>query len=164
MEKFCAACRKPGPESVCGLCQAELCRKCRIFLGEGSFALEPGEIPGELGHTYYCGPCHDEHVAPFKEKYEATVESAKDINVFYRESKSTVRILRKADQSVSVSESPDRDETIFRLAMYAARQGFNSIVDVEVTSKKVRNAGWQKTAWSGRGTPAEVKTYVQTAE
>jgi hypothetical protein len=135
-----------------------LCRKCRIFLGEDQFNLVP-ERAGELKHSFYCGACFDQHVEPFKAEYDATFERAKGINVLYRNSKSLHNTLRKAEKALKVENSPDRDEAIFALAFQAAEGGFNAIMDVEVSSQKLRNAGWQKTSWSARGVPAEIKSY-----
>src|SRR6185437_13798380 len=78
MLPICSQCRAPvsDPASPCELCQAPLCRKCRIFLSDEEFA-PAGERPPELLHSYYCGACHDEHVIPFQERYQETLEQAK---------------------------------------------------------------------------------------
>ncbi len=157
-DETCVECRKPGTVSQCGVCEAGLCKKCRIFLGEDAFPFRPDK-PAELKHSYYCGACHAQHVEPFREEYETTLEKAKDANVFYKGSKSLIRILKKADSAVEVSGSADRDETILYLAFQAVREGFSSLINVEVESKKVRNAGWQSSVWSGSGLPADVKSY-----
>jgi hypothetical protein len=158
MEKSCVSCRKPESAATCGVCQGGLCRKCRIFLGDEAFPFLT-DASADLKHPYYCGVCFDEKVEPVKAQYEETLEQAKQINVIYKGSKSTIRTLRKADRSTTVASSKDRDETIMRLAFEAAKAGFNSIVDVEVTSKKVRNHGWQTSEWSGVGTPAEIRSH-----
>src|SRR6185437_16020019 len=157
---ICSQCRAPvsDPASPCELCQAPLCRKCRIFLSEEEFALA-GERPPELLHSYYCGACHDEHVIPFQERYQETLEQAKQVNIIYKGSKSTIRVLRKATQAIQVANIRDRDEAILRLAYQAALLGFNAVIEVEVTSQKLRNEGWQKSAWSGHGVPAEIRSH-----
>jgi uncharacterized protein YbjQ (UPF0145 family) len=158
MEKSCVSCRKPETASSCGICQGDLCRKCRLFLGDAAFPFLSDVAP-ELKHAYYCGPCYDEHVEPVKTAYDASLERAKDVNVLYKGSKSTVRYEKKADRETTVSGSPDRDETILRLAFEAARAGYNAVVDVEISSEKVRNHGWQTSSWTGRGTPAEIRSH-----
>jgi hypothetical protein len=40
-----------------------------------------------------------------------------------------------------------------RLAFLAAENNFNALVDVVVTSEKVRNEGYQTTKWKGTGVP-----------
>jgi hypothetical protein len=129
-----------------------------MFLAEETFPLE-SSLPSELKHTFYCASCYDQHVEPFRSEYEATLEQAKQINVIFKGSKSSHRVLRKADKAMSIENMPDRDETILKLAFHAARGGYNSIIDVEVTSQKVRNEGYQKMSWSGKGTPAEIKSH-----
>lgn len=158
METLCVSCRKPRVDSTCGVCHEGVCKKCRIFLPEDTFSYEASLAP-ELKHSYYCAGCYDEHVEPFKAQYETTLEDAKQINVIYKGSKSSIRVLRKADKPMQISGSPDRDETILKLAFQAAKEGFNAIIDVEVSSQKIRNEGYQKMEWSGQGTPAEIKSH-----
>jgi hypothetical protein len=157
MEKACVSCRKSDAPSECGLCQGALCRKCRIFLGDSAFPFI--EAAPELKHAYYCGGCYDETVEPVKADYEATLEQAKGVYVIYKGSKSTFKSLRKADGGTTVSGSKDRDDTILWLAFHAAKAGFNAITEVEVESKKVRNAGWQSSVWTGSGVPADIRSY-----
>lgn len=158
METICVSCRKPRVDSSCGVCEGGICKKCRLFLAEDTFSFETS-LPAELKHTYYCASCYDQHVEPYKNEYESSLQDAKQINVIYKGSKSSIRVLRKADKPVYIENSPDRDETILRLAFHAARGGYNAVIDVEVASQKVRNEGYQKMAWSGHGTPAEIKSH-----
>jgi hypothetical protein len=124
------------------------------------FATVGGEtLPDELKHSYYCAACYDQHVEPYKSQYDAAAEQAKQVNVIFKGSKSLMRVLRKADKPLEIKDSPDRDEAILALAFYAAREGYNTIMDVEVSSQKVRNEGYQKMSWSSRGTPAEIKSH-----
>lgn len=161
MEDTCVDCHKtlkPQGDSHCGVCESGVCRKCRIFLAEEEFPFVP-ERPAELKHTYYCGACNDQHVAPFRAEYETAMEKAKDVNVIYRDSKSSLRVLRKAPQMVRSTGFADRDEAILKLAFEAARAGFNALIEVTVQSQKLRNAGWQKTQWSAQGVPAEIHSH-----
>jgi hypothetical protein len=158
MEKECVSCRKPKADSVCGVCEGAVCRKCRLFLDAEAFPFA-GDLPAALKHTFYCGLCHDEHVAPFQTQYEENLEKAKGVTVLFKNSKSTVRYQGRSVDGVVVKESPDRNQAILQLAFLAAKAGFNAIVEVEVSSQKVRNYGWQKSAWSGQGTPANVSSY-----
>lgn len=158
METICVSCRKPKADSSCGVCEESVCKKCRMFLAEETFPLE-SSLPVELKHSFYCPNCYDQHVEPFRSEYEATVEQAKQVNVIYKGSKSSLRVLKKAEKPLSFSNMPDRDETILKLAYHAARGGYNALIDVEVTSQKVRNEGYQKMSWSGKGTPAEIKSH-----
>lgn len=158
METICVGCRKPRVDSPCGVCNEGVCKKCRLFLPDDTFPYEL-KLPEELKHTYYCASCYDQHVEPFKSEYENVLEAAKQIIVIYKGSKSSIRILKKADKALSLENMPDRDETILKLAFQAAKDGYNAIIDVEVSSQKVRNEGYQKMSWSGQGTPAEIKSH-----
>ncbi|MDR3608813.1 MAG: hypothetical protein P4M08_15720 [Oligoflexia bacterium] len=155
MEDICVSCRSSRADTECGLCGGAVCRKCRVFLSEEEFPFAP-ERPPELRHSYYCGACYSDKVEPFKDSYEATIEQAKGINVLFKNSKSSVRVLRKASAPVRVENGADRDDVILKLAFQAASGGYNAVVDVEVSVQKVRNEGWQKSAWSGSGIPAEI--------
>ncbi len=115
METICVSCRKPRVDSSCGVCEGGICKKCRLFLAEDTFSFETS-LPAELKHTYYCASCYDQHVEPYKNEYESSLQDAKQINVIYKGSKSSIRVLRKADKPVYIENSPDRDETILRLA------------------------------------------------
>jgi hypothetical protein len=158
MEKSCVTCRKADAPSSCGVCGGSLCRKCRIFLAEGTFPFL-AELPADLKHSIYCGACFDERVAPVKAEYDATLEAAKSVNVIYRGSKSTFRCLRKSERTTKADGLKDRDETILWLAFQAAKEGFNSITEVELTSRKVRNAGWQSSVWTGVAVPADIRSH-----
>lgn len=155
--QLCTTCRSPATEQ-CELCEAPLCRKCRIFLSEDEFPLL-AKRPEGLTHTYYCGACNDQHVGPFRDEYEEQLEKAKQVIILFKGSKSTVRVLNKAAKPIQVENVKDRDEAILKLAFEAAKLDFNAVIDVEVAAAKVRNEGWQKSAWTGRGLPAQVKSH-----
>ena len=158
MPSLCASCRTPTSDSLCGVCQEPVCRKCRIFLANDQFPLAP-ELAPELKHTYYCGVCFGEHVEPFEAEYASCVEQAKQINILYRNSKSTLKVIRKAVHWIEISDAVDRDQAIMKLAYTCAKGGYNALIDTEITSHKVRNEGWQTSLWRGRGLPAEIRSY-----
>ncbi len=158
MNEICVDCRKPNAESQCELCEGRVCRKCRVFLSEEEFPFI-SDRPIELKHSCYCGLCYSQKVEPFKLDYEASLESAKQINVIYKNSKSSVRVIRKAKDRVYVADRLDRDEAILNLAFVSTRAGYNAIIEVEVSSKKIRNEGYQKTSWSAQGIPAEIRSH-----
>lgn len=112
--------------------------------------------PPELRHTYYCGPCYDEKVAAYQADYDVTLGKAREINVFFKGSKSSVRVLRKAKELVRVTDAPDRDGAILTLAFQAAHEGYNAITEVEVVSRKLRTNHRQTSLWSAEGIPSEI--------
>ena len=155
---ICISCRKPKAETDCGVCGEGICRKCRLFQPEGSFSYWSEPLAPELTHVNYCGGCFDAHVGPFKARYDELMDAARKINVFYKDSNSLFRIIRKSVRMLEVSEVTDRDDLVMRMAFMTAIAGYNSLVDVEISSKKVRNEGYQTQVWSGRGWSADIKS------
>lgn len=154
----CSSCRKPlkpGATLECGLCHDPICKACDQFLDAGSFAFLRS-LPDELSHTHYCVTCHSTKVEPALESYNEMMERAREVFIFFGTQKKAPPVVKKAKERLSVEDCPDRDETILRLAFHAAELGFNGLVDVEVASRKVRHAGWQKSAWQGSGVPAQI--------
>ncbi len=156
MDKICVSCRKPNKATLlCGACEGTVCKNCAQFLENTTFAFEP-KLSDELKHTYYCTSCHQEHVSPALSAYEETLQQARDIFIFFTTQKSRLPVKTKATQKIKVENCPDRDETILRIAFQAAQLGYNSVIETEVSSEKVRNAGWQKSNWKGAGLPANL--------
>jgi hypothetical protein len=155
MSNACVSCRAPKTPRACGLCQGAVCKDCARFLDAEAFSFR-SSLPPELAHSYYCPACHDEQVAPAQESYDATMEQAKGVYVFFTTQKRRPHPIKKAIRKVQVASCVDRDQTILRLAFQAAEQGHNGLLDTEVTSRKVRNAGYQKSDWTGSGLPITV--------
>ncbi|MBU6154319.1 MAG: hypothetical protein KGP28_08470 [Bdellovibrionales bacterium] len=155
MENECVDCRKPKAGLECGLCFSTICKSCAQSPPHGSFRLLPA-IPEQLSHSRYCGTCYSEQVEPELHTYEETLERAKQTLIFFKTQKKGLRISRKERLPEHVDACPDRDETILRLAYLAASKGYNAVIEVEVSAKKVRNEAYQSSIWSGSGVPAEV--------
>jgi hypothetical protein len=113
-------------------------------------------IPENLKHTNYCPNCYDTEVAPALAQYNATLEQAETVYIFFKTQKKAPPVLKRAKEAVRVDDCSDRDETILRLAFFAAQDGYNALVEVDVTSVKVRNRAYQTSRWNGIGTPAQV--------
>ncbi|MEO7165141.1 MAG: hypothetical protein ABI041_19645 [Bdellovibrionia bacterium] len=122
---------------------------------EGTFAFLT-EIPEELTHLSYCYPCYSTTVEPALETYNQTMELAKNVYFFFTTQKRTPPVIKRSREKIKVADCMDRDETILRLGFQAASQGFNAVVEADVTSVKVRNKSYQKSVWSGVGFPATV--------
>lgn len=153
--ELCISCRSPQTVTTCPLCKEPICKNCVQNLDEGAFALQSTRS-AELSHREYCAFCWDQHVAPALERYDALLAQAREVYFFFNTQKKHYPLIRKAKRPVQVENCPDRDETILRLGFLAAEQGYNAIVGGEVKSKKIRNAGYQTSAWFGTGTPALV--------
>lgn len=149
---ICTVCQKPKATATCGLCEGPVCKKCREKLPENHFSFME-KVPSELSHTIYCGRCFDAHVATPLQSYDATMEQAKAVFVFYRGQGQETRLMKRSETPLKVHNLADRAEALMRLAFLAVQGGFNTLVDVDITSVKVRNEGYQTTLWSGIGTP-----------
>lgn len=155
MEAECVDCRSPKTPFTCGICSGAVCKKCVQGPPHGAFRLMP-LIRDELSHPKYCGRCYSETVEPELVNYEETLDRAKQVLVFFKTQKKGLRIQKRERLPDHVEACPDRDETILRLAYLAATKGYNSVIEVEVAAKKVRNEAYQTSVWSGEGVAADV--------
>jgi hypothetical protein len=83
------------------------------------------------------------------------MERARETLVYFKSQSKETRLINRTEKPVFVKDCPDHDELVLRLAFFAARAGFNSIIDVLVESKKVKVNSYQTTVWSGSGIPAQ---------
>lgn len=157
-EPTCSICRQTHSslkkDYRCGICADLLCKKCARTHHESFFSFLQ-TIPEKLTHQIYCDPCYQKHVAPEMESYTETMARAKNLFVFEKKMKN-VPVMECSKQKLSVKDCVDRKECILRLAFLAAKLSFNAIMNVEVSSQKMRNAGYQHTLWNATGHPAHV--------
>ncbi len=114
------------------------------------------QIPAELAHTTYCFTCYEKTIVPGLEKYNQTMEAAKEIAVYFHDQGKESRLIKRDADPVQVNDCPDRNETLLRLAFFAAQNGYNAMVDVRLTGLKVKSGSRQSQIWSGQGIPAHV--------
>lgn len=141
----------------CGSCEGDLCKACALILEDGQFSYL-AKVPEILSHAIYCGPCYDTHVAPELEIYNNLLERAKDVTVFFKTQGKETRLMKRSEKAFRVENCPDRDETLMRLAFLAAQGNFNTLIDVDLTSEKVRVGGYQNLKWQGTGIPTNAKS------
>ena len=139
----------------CGICHSSICKSCTQFLDEDSFSFL-ASVPENLSHLAYCGPCFDLHVAPAQADYNETMEKAKDISVYNKKQGKETRLIKRLEEPVHVDDCDDYEETILRLAFLTVKANYNSLVDMDIVSKKVKTDGYQSTKFSGTGIPAHV--------
>ncbi len=151
----CIACFKPKATLECGVCQSAVCKYCAQFVEEETFSFLP-QVSADLNHSTYCPPCFNEKVEPELTAYNQIMAQAKEINVYYKKQSKETRLIKRFVDPVKVEACTDRDETILRLAFLAAKDHFNSIIDVEVESVKVKSGSYQNLSWSGVAIPAQV--------
>lgn len=148
-------CGKSTSGLECGLCKTSLCKNCTEFLEPSDFTFF-ATLPEELAHGAYCSDCFISKVQPIIEQYNATLEAAKNINVYEKTQGKETRFLSRKEKPVSVENCPDRQEALLRLAFLTVQKGFNAVIDVKIDGKKVINAGYQTTVYFGSGVPSTV--------
>lgn len=111
------------------------------------------KVPELLSHGAYCTPCFDFKVMPEVEVYDADVRAARNIAVFFKDQSKETRLLKRTEKAFKVVDCEDREETLLRLAYFAVQAKFNAIIDVEITSKKVRTGAYQTHLWTGTAIP-----------
>jgi hypothetical protein len=153
--KNCVCGRAQEANLICGLCQELYCKKCIEFLPLETFSFMH-EIPKELKHTQYCLTCYGDKVRAGLVSYNEIMKRAKQVLILDRPRRKPLTILKKLKDPLRVEDCPDREETILRLAFLAAELGYYSVIRVNVTYKKVRNAGYQKMVWHGTGLAVEL--------
>lgn len=124
-----------------------------MFLDEDTFSFLR-KVPENLAHTTYCNPCYLTEVSPAVAAYNAKIEKAKSVQIYFKDDSKQTRLIKRDQNPVVVKECADRAETILRLAFMALNKGFEGLVDVEVVSEKVRNGAYQTVKFSGSGIPA----------
>jgi hypothetical protein len=98
----------------------------------------------------------DSVIEPALEAYREQLANAKNAYFFTPAFKKRIPVLKKAKSRVQIKGTPDRDETILRLAFLAIEQGHNAVIEAEVSAQKVRNEGYQKSLWVGSGLPVTI--------
>lgn len=156
----CATCGSGKARLHCGICGVLICKSCTDSIDSSieyaNFALMK-DVPKELLHPAYCHACFDEKVsAPFQ-RYLEILERAQNIIVYENDQKKETRLLKRNQKPLRVDSCPDRQETLMRLAFMAAEAGFNGLIDVDLSYKKIRESGYQTTDWSGSGIPTHIE-------
>lgn len=152
----CTESKHEGSNSLhCTLCGVALCKRCAQFAGEDVVEwLEP--MPAHFHAGVFCSSCFERQVAGELAAYQETLALAEQVNVFYKSENRQSRFVRRQEKPLRVEGCLDRESTLLKLAFRAAQQGFNLLVDVEMTCEKVRLEGWQTSKWKGSGIPAHV--------
>lgn len=139
----------------CLLCAASLGKREVEFVDENTFSFL-AVPPASLSIGSYCPGCFDAHVRPEMDAYQRKLEQAKNVNVFFASQSKESRFVRRIEKPVTVKNCQDRDEAILRLAFLAVEANKNSLVDVDLSSTKIRNGSWQSSLWSGQAIPTDI--------
>lgn len=155
-KNICYVCQKPKATLHCGICKEDLCKNCAQFTEPSEFSLL-SPVPENLTHGTYCNPCFDAHVSEELSVYQDVVARAKEIHVFEKDQGKETRFFKRNEKPLKVENCADRDEALMKLAYMAAKGGFNTLVDVNVTPEKHHSGGtYQTHIWKGSGVPTTV--------
>jgi hypothetical protein len=151
----CDSCRVNKATHSCGLCHAAICKSCTEFLDSEAFSFMKN-VPSELKHQQYCSFCYSSTVQPAQEIYAETMRRARKIFIIDKPRRRPLPLLKSSKEILCIEKCADREETLLRLAFFAAEMGFNAVIKVNIAHKKIRNGGYQHTEWSGTGYPADL--------
>jgi hypothetical protein len=152
IQKICKTCRKPKAAFNCGICHDDTCKGCTYFLDEATFSFLK-KVPDHLKHTSYCSQCFEEKVRDPLHDYEATMERAKDINIFTKDQSKLTRLIKPDAAPLLVESCEDEQEAIVRLAFFAIQDGYNALMSVEIKTKKIIVGSHKKTIFNATGIP-----------
>ncbi len=159
----CKVCQKPAPGLVCSCCSEPICKSCARFIEDENFAYWPEAKKKFAEHTY-CTACFDTHVAATLAEYDGVFERAGRVAIFFKEQSKETRLIKRREELVHVKDGEDYDGSILRLAYQAALVDCNALVDVVLSSHKVKIGGYTKTHWTGIGRPVRVEERVLNNE
>jgi hypothetical protein len=159
----CKACKKPKANFDCGICQDSVCKSCGHFLGKEAFSFLRA-IPPHLCHSVYCNQCFDPLVSDVLNQYEITMDKAREVIVFTKSETKRTSHLKRKDPPYQVLDCEDEAETILRLAFFAAEDGHNCLLDLNLTQRKIIIGSHKKTVFSATAipttiNPSEVREY-----
>ena len=156
---ICSSCQQTSAKHKakleCSLCQAAICKSCAHIIDPVDFAFAASFTTTLAGGTY-CPACFDSQIQPSVTLYEQTATAARDVAVFFKTQSKETRLLSRLEKPLTIDHCADRDEAIMHLAFLATRAGFNGLIDVDVSSRKVRNEAYQTLVWKASGVPCEV--------
>ncbi|MDB2426097.1 hypothetical protein N9W41_00980 [bacterium] len=149
----CDVCLTNKTILTCGLCNCHSCKTCSEIVAEETFEFL-SKIPEKLSHDVYCPNCYDEVVAPELDSYNGIMKRAEAVDVFDKKQGKESRKYHRKEDPIKVTNCFDREETLMRLAFFAAEKDFDIIVDVDLVSRKVTTAGKHKRLiWEGTAVP-----------
>jgi hypothetical protein len=154
MEKLeCQSCLKNQTVLKCENCENPSCKDCSIVIDENEFEILD-LLPIKIRGKSFCPNCFSKEAYPIIAEYNEILERAKQVDVYEIEQSQETNRMPRHEKPILVKESDDRDQTLLRLAFLAAQRGFNTIIDVDLKSKKSNQGGtYRKLVWSGSAIP-----------
>ncbi|MEK6773066.1 MAG: hypothetical protein AABY64_03925 [Bdellovibrionota bacterium] len=151
---LCISCQSPKAPLNCGICEGAICKYCAHIFDDETFSFLPHK-PSHLCHTTYCNVCFNEKVSDELDQYNRTMELAKAVHIFdHTQGKETRLMKRRVEDKITVENCIDPDEAVLRLAFFAVQKNFNAVINVEVSSDKVKDGSYSKRIWRATGIPS----------
>lgn len=152
----CSGCLTAKATLNCGVCEAQVCKACAVFLEDESFSFL-SKIPDVLQKETYCNSCFQTHVQDELTSYEDTMNKAREIFVYMKDQGKETRLMKRSLPQLKIKDCVDKDEAILRLAFLAVKQNCNAIIDVDIKSEKVRMQAYQTLKWHATATPVQLE-------
>ncbi len=85
------------------------------------------------------------------------MQKARNVSMFYKDQGKETRRMSRIEKAITIENCLDKNEIILRLAFRAVENGFNTLVDVDLVSKKVKQGNYQHSVWSGTAVPVTLE-------
>lgn len=114
------------------------------------------KVPALLEQEIFCPNCYDKEVLPLAEEYKAKEQAAHHLTYFSKVQSKETRLMSRREPPIAIKDCDDRKEVILKLAFMTVEMNFNSMIDVDTVSEKLRNGGHQTLRWSGSAIPVNL--------
>lgn len=148
----CDQCGKSSATLNCSNCHGPLCKNCAEFLKPEDFQYSEEQQKNFIQKSF-CQNCYQTSVWPELQQYEETLEKAKQVFVYYKHQGKETRLMKRNEKPLKVENCVDKDEATMKLAFQTCLMKHNALLDVELSSTKVRQGGYQTLIWKGEGIP-----------
>lgn len=152
----CQTCLNQKTAIKCSECEEATCKTCSYFIDDTIFEYTD-LLPENIKDQVFCTPCYHKTADPVLLKYNQFLETAKNINVYGAKQGNETGLIKRIEKPIVVKDCSDREETLMRLAFYAAQRGYDTLVDVDIKSTKVGKGTYKKLIWTGKGVPVDPK-------
>ncbi len=149
----CQSCLKDKSNLTCQNCSQDCCKECIIFVDCNEFEIVT-LLPVKIQEKAFCPSCFNIEASPIIAEYKEILDKAKSVNVYEIEQSQETHKMPRHERPIIIKECNDRNETLMRLAFFAVQRGFNTIIDVDLKSRKSHEGGtYRKLVWSGKAIP-----------
>ncbi len=114
------------------------------------------KVPAILEKEIFCPSCFDKDVLPLAQDYQAKEQAAHNLTYFSKIQSKETRLMSRKEPAITIKDCHDRQEVILKLAFMTVEMNFNSMIDVDTVSEKLRNGGYQTLRWSGSAVPVNL--------